>query len=52
MFGTRAITIMLSRRDEGSSSFSDPSHSPHGDQQLHLMQQSDLNLPKKQAQLL
>lgn len=52
LFGTRVITILLSRRGEGSSAFSDASHCPRGDRQLHLMQQSDLNPSKAQAQLL
>jgi hypothetical protein len=52
MFGTRVITILLSRRGEGSSAFSDPSHFPHGDQQPHLTQQGDLILSEEEAQLL
>lgn len=53
VFGTRVITFLLSRRAEVSSAFSDPSHFPHGDQQLHLMQQSYLNLlSKEQAKFL
>jgi hypothetical protein len=47
MCSTRVITILLSIRAEESTAFYDPSHFPHVDQHLHLMQKGDLNLSKK-----
>jgi hypothetical protein len=49
MFGTPVITVLLSRRAEGSSAFPDPIYFPRGDQQLHLMQQGDLILSKEKS---